>query len=140
MVSLEALPALPSPPNGDYSLEILSTLGTILLIVLGLVVREYLRVRNEQSNADRDFRDKQIAMQEKHYQDVTAARDAFRTNYEANTNERLDGFESAIKTLSSDLQSILAEQQKQLSAIDKELYRLISKEENSKKPPMEGGK
>ena len=128
------IPALPQPTGGDYGTEILATLGTILLIVVGVVVREYLKsqreareYRDKREAADLEFRDKQIATQEQHYKDVAASRDAFRANYEANTNARLDGFESAIKTLSTEFRDILEKQQSQISALDKQLYGLNHK-------------
>ena len=132
-----ATPALPSPENGDYGLEILSTLGTILLVVIGFLAREYLRFRNQREADDRAFRDKQTEIQEQHYKDVAKARDEFRANYEKHTNERLDGLELAIKDFSSELREILEAQQKQIAGIDKELYRLTHPD-TVKKPPKEG--
>lgn len=132
-----ATPALPSPENGDYGLEILSTLGTILLIVIGFLTREYLRFRNQREADDRAFRDKQTEIQEQHYKDVARARDEFRANYEKNTNERLDGLESSIEAFSNQLREILESQQKQIAGIDKELYRLTHPD-TVKKPPKEG--
>ncbi len=132
-----ATPALPSPENGDYGLEILSTLGTILLVVIGFLAREYLRFRNQREADDRAFRDKQTEIQEQHYKDVAKARDEFRASYEKHTNERLDGLELAIKDFSGELREILEAQQKQIAGIDKELYRLTHPD-TVKKPPKEG--
>ena len=132
-----ATPALPSPENGDYGLEILSTLGTILLVVIGFLAREYLRFRNQRESDDRAFRDKQIEIQEQHYRDVAKARDEFRANYEKHTNERLDGLGDSVKTFSGELREILEAQQKQIAGIDKELYRLTHPD-TVKNPPREG--
>lgn len=132
-----ATPSLPSPENGDYGLEILSTLGTILLVVIGFLTREYLRFRNQREADDRAFRDKQIEIQEQHYKDVAKARDEFRANYEKHTNERLDGLGDSVKTFSGELREILEAQQKQIAGIDKELYRLTHPD-TVKNPPREG--
>lgn len=132
-----ATPSLPSPESGDYGLEILSTLGTILLVVIGFLTREYLRFRNQREADDRAFRDRQTEIQEQHYKDVARSRDEFRANYEKHTNERLDGLELAIKDFSSDLRAILEAQQKQIAGIDKELYRLTHPD-TIKNPPKEG--
>ena len=132
-----ASPSLPSPENGDYGLEILSTLGTILLVVIGFLAREYLRFRNQREADDRTFRDKQIEIQEQHYRDVAKARDEFRANYEKHTNERLDGLGDSVKTFSGELREILEAQQKQIAGIDKELYRLTHPD-TVKNPPREG--
>lgn len=135
------IPALPQPANGDYGTEILATLGTILFIVVGIVVREYLKsqreareYRDKREAADLEFRDRQIATQEQHYKDVAASRDQFRANYEANTNARLDGFDAAFKEFSSEIREIMEKQQEQIRALDKQLYGL-----NHKAPPKEGG-
>jgi hypothetical protein len=128
---------LPTPTTGDYGLEILSALGTILLIVVGFLTREYLRFRNQREADDRAFRDKQTEIQEQHYKDVAKSRDEFRANYEKHTNERLDGLGDSVKVFSGEIREILEAQQKQIAAIDKELYRLTHSG-NSKKPPQEG--
>jgi len=135
------IPALPAPSNGDYGTEILATLGTVLLIVVGAVVREYLKsqreareYRDKREADDREFRDKQIATQEQHYRDVAASRDAFRANYEASTNARLDGFDASFKEFSGEIREILEKQQEQIRSLDKQLHGL-----SHKASPKEGG-
>ena len=131
------IPSIPAPAGGAYDTTLLSALGTILLVVIGFLAREYLRFRNQREADDRAFRDKQTEIQEQHYKDVAKARDEFRANYEKHTNERLDGLELAIKDFSSELREILEAQQKQITGIDKELYRLTHPD-TVKKPPKEG--
>lgn len=131
------IPSLPTPTNGDYGTEILSAVGTILLIVIGFLGREYLRFRNQREAEDRAFRDKQIEIQEQHYRDVAKSRDEFRANYEKHTNERLDGFEHAVKDFTSEIRELFESQQKQITGIDKELYRLTHPD-TKKTPPKEG--
>ncbi len=150
MVTLESgIPALPSPPNGDYSLELLSAFGSILLIVIGFLVREYLRresaeraYREKREADDIAFRDKQLEKQEQHYKDVSASRDQFRANYDAHTNERLDGFERTIEAFHSKVLEIMDRQQGQISGIDKELHglmKVLQSQNGQQKPPKEGG-
>jgi len=145
------IPSIPAPAGGAYDTTLLSALGTILLVVIGFIVREYLRkerenreyrdrretedreYRDKREADEREFRERQIAIQLQHYKEVSASKDEFRANYESNTNERLDGFESAIKALSGDIQSILEKQQGQISSIDKRVFGI-----ELKNPSKEG--
>lgn len=145
------IPVIPSPQGGSYDTILLSTLGTILLVVVGFVVREYLRkerenreyrdkresddraYRDKREADEREFRERQVAIQLQHYKDISDSKNEWRANYESNTVERLDGFDAAIKALSSDIQSILEKQQGQISSIDRRLYGI----ELGKKIPKE---
>jgi len=119
---------IPAPPS-DYGYLITFMVAILSLgtLVIGFGVREYLKYRDRRDQEDRDFRDKQVLTQEQHYKDVSESRENFRRNYEATTNERLDGFESTIKAIGTEFRAILEAQQKQINALDKELYRLTHK-------------
>ena len=147
------IPILPTPP-ADYGafLQFMVAFSAILLGCIGFAVRKYLIDRDNRDSADkadrekRDsddkaFRDKQLEIQQQHYREVSESRDKFRANYEATTTERLDGFESSIKTLNDGIQSILEKQQGQIRTIDKELHGLksvIVSQNGLPKPPKEG--
>lgn len=152
-MALFQIPTLPTPQGGSYESVLLASLGSLLLVVIGFVVREYLRkerenreyrdkreaddraYRDKREADEREFRERQIAIQLQHYKDIAASKDEFRANYDTKTTERLDGFESSIAALNSSVQSILEKQQGQIASLDKRLYGI----ELGKTPPKEGG-
>ena len=153
MVTLEGL--LPTPP-ADYGafLQFMVAFSAILLACIGFAARKYLSDRDKrdaEAAAYRDkrdadekaFRDKQLEIQQQHYKDVSDERDKFRATYQANTNERLDGFEHSIKDGFAEIRSILAQQQEQITGVDKEFHglkTLFFSQNGQQHPPKEGGK
>ena len=126
---------LPAPPTGTpYIVEFLVGLLSLCLVVAGYLYRDHSKYRDRREAEDRSYREQQLAEQKQHYKDVAAARDAFRANYETNTNARLDGFDDDAKAFHSEIRSILEKQQEQIRALDRQLYGL-----NHKAPPKEGG-
>jgi hypothetical protein len=132
------IPALPQPPSGDYSLQILATLGTILLLSIGFGIREYLRYRDKRESEDKEFRDKQIALQQAQYDKESDKRDKFRAAFEATTNERFDEIGTDAKTFANEIRDIIKAQQDQISALKLELAELKWEKRNNT-PPKEGG-
>lgn len=135
----EALKTSPDSGNG-YGLA----LGVLVLVIAYLGVREWLtrrdaaRYRDRKDEEDRLYRQQQSEKQEQHWKSESLGRDKFRRDYDQRLDGKFASIESSFKAFTSEVESILDEQQGQIAALSKRVDRLTWEIE-SKKPPKEGG-